>query len=142
MKTEKIVISFIASLIGIIAAAGAFYFYQTTKVISPNDIKTITLSPSPLPTSEATIFLTIDTPANEEVTDKKIITVSGATSPDAVVIITSALSDQVISPSQNGSFSTTLILDNDQNEITITAVSPTGEETTVVKTVTVTSETF
>ncbi len=142
MKTEKIVISFIASFIGIIAAAAAFYFYQTTKVISPTEIKTITLSPSPEPTPRPSIFLTLDSPTNEEVTDKKIITVNGTTSPDAVVIITSGISEQVITPSTNGSFSTTITLDNDQNEITVTAVSPSGEETTLVKTVTVTSETF
>lgn len=142
MKTEKIVISFIASLIGIIAAAGAFYFYQTTKVISPTDIKTITLSPSPEPTPKPSIFLTLDAPTNEEVTDKKIISVNGTTNPDAVVIITSGISEQVVSPSANGAFATTITLDNGQNEITVTAVSTTGEETTLTKTVTVSSETF
>lgn len=142
MKTEKIVISFIASLIGIIAAAGAFYFYQTTRVISPNEIKRITLSPSPEPTPKPSIFLTLDGPTNEEVTDKKIIPVNGTTNPDAVVIITSGISEQVVSPSANGAFATTITLDNGQNEITVTAVSPTGEETTLTKTVTVSSETF
>lgn len=142
MKTEKIVISFIASLIGILAAAGAFYFYQTTKVIPSSEIKTITLSPKPEPTNRPSIFLNIDAPTNEEVTDKKIIAVDGTTSPDAVVIITSGINEQVVTPSANGSFSTTITLDNDQNEISITAVSPTGEEITIVKTVTVTSEIF
>lgn len=142
MKTEKIVISFIASLIGIIAAAGAFYFYQTTKVISPNDIKTITLSPTPEPSPKPSIFLTLDAPTNEEVTDKKIISVNGTTNPDAVVIITSGVGEQVISPSTNGSFATTITLDNGQNQITVTVVSPIGEETTLTRTVTVSSETF
>ena len=142
MKTEKIVISFIASLIGIIAAAAAFYFYQTTKIISPTEIKTITLSPSPEPSPRPAIFLTLDSPINEEVTDKKIIAVNGTTSPDAVIIITSGINEQVVTPTAGGSFATTITLDNDQNEITITAVSPSGEETTLVRTVTVSSETF
>lgn len=142
MKTEKIVISFIASLIGILAAAGAFYFYQTTKVIPSSEIKTITLSPKPEPTNQPSVFITVDTPTNEEVTDKKIIAVNGTTAPDAVVIITSGISDQVITPTSNGSFASTIVLENDQNEIYITAVSPTGEEVTIVKTVTVSSETF
>lgn len=142
MKTEKIVISFIASLIGILAAAGAFYFYQTTKVIPQSDIKNITLSPKPEPSPNPSIFLTVDLPINEEVTDKKIIAVNGTTSPDAVVIVTSGVSDQIITPTTNGAFSTTITLDNDENEITVTAVSPTGEEITLVKTVTVSSETF
>lgn len=142
MKTEKIVISFIASLIGILAAAAAFYFYQTTKVVPASDVRTITLSPKPEPTNRPSIFLTVDSPIHEDVTDKKTIIVNGTTSPDAVIIVTSSINDQVVTPSANGSFSTTIVVENDENEISITAVSPTGEEVTVIKTITVSTETF
>lgn len=142
MKTEKVIISFITSLIGILAAALAFYFYQSTKVIPQTDVKTITLSPSPKTTPQSKIFLALDAPVDEEVTDKKVIEVSGTTNPDTVIIVTSSISDKIVTPAQNGSFTTTITLDDGENEILVTAIATNGEETTLIRTVTVSSETF
>lgn len=142
MKTEKIVISFIAVVIGILAAGVVFYFYQTTKTIPESTVKTITAKPSNAPTPKPSIFLTIDAPKDEEVVDSKTIVVKGTTIPDATVIVSSAIADQIAAPTANGSFTTTIVLESDENEITITAIAPTGEEITVLRTVTVSQETF
>lgn len=142
MKTEKVIISFIAVIIGIFVAALAFYFYQTTKVIKDQDIKNITLSPSPKPSKKPSIFITLDSPVDEEVIDKRTITISGTTTPGSTVIVTTASNDYVLTPTPQGNFSGSIVLENSQNEITILAVAKNGEEEKLVRTVTVSSETF
>ncbi len=142
MKTEKIVISFIAVVIGILAAGVAFYFYQTTKTIPDSTVKTLTASPTNTPMPKPGIFLNIDAPKDEDVVNAKTIAIKGTTIPNATIIVSSATSDQIAQASDNGSFTTTIVGDNDQNEITITAIAPTGDEITVLRTVTVSQETF
>ena len=141
MKTERIVISFIAAIIGILVAGVAFYFYQSTKTLSPAKSKSVSIT-APTPTPVSSIFLAVENPKDEQVFDTKTITINGKTTPEATIIITTDLGDQVISPSQIGAFSTTVTLDSDQNKIEIIAIAPNGEETRVIKTVTFSTETF
>lgn len=141
MKIEKVIVSLIAVLIGILAAGAAFYFYQTTKVIPESKTKTISIVP-PSPIPKTTIFLTVDSPKDEDVVDKRVLAVSGKTIPDATIIISTQNLDQVITPASNGNFSSTLELDDGQNKIEITAIAPNGEEVKLVKTVTYSTENF
>ncbi|MBI2431229.1 MAG: hypothetical protein HYV39_04405 [Candidatus Levybacteria bacterium] len=141
MKTEKVVISFIAVVIGIFVAAIGFYFYQTTKVIKETDLKNIKTPLSPTP-KKSSLFITLDSPKDEEVTDKRTITLSGTTTPNATVIVTTMTNDYMLTPTPTGSFSSSIVLENGQNEITILAVAQNGEEEKIVRTVTVSSETF
>ena len=142
MKTEKIVLSFIAIAIGLVVAAGAFYLYQTTKTIPEDKIRTpslSSLSPTDIPSS---LFLTVESPKEEEVFDKKTVPISGKTEKDAIVIISTNTNDEVITPAGNGDFSTTATIENGQNQITIIAVAPNGEEKKIVKTLTFSTEEF
>lgn len=142
MKTEKVIISFITTIIGIFVAGLAFYFYQTTKTVPEQEIKTLSASPSPKVTPKPSIFLTIHTPKDEEVTDKRTITVSGTTVSNATLIVTTPANDQVITAASNGNFSTTVVLENGENELTIVAIAPNGEEEKITQTISVSSETF
>lgn len=141
MKTEKIVLSFIAVAIGILVAGAAFYLYQATKTVDLSKTKTFSLQ-TPTPSPKPTIILTVDTPKDEEVFDKKIITILGKTTKDATVIISTQTDDQVVTPAQNGNFSTTAVISDGQNIIEITAVLPNGEEARLTRTVTFSTETF
>lgn len=144
MKAEKIVISFIAVAIGILVAGGAFYFYQRTKTIPEEESETrsIAVSKKPTPSPKPSIFLTVESPKDEEVFDQKTITISGKTDPEATIFISTAVNDQVLEPARNGNFSTTQTIQDGQNRIEITAISKNGEETTVVRTVTFSTEVF
>lgn len=145
MKKEKIVISFIAVLIGILAAGIAFFLYQTTKVIPNSNIKTITFktpNPTPVKTQKQSLFLTVDSPKDEEVVTSRIIQLTGKTQPEAIVLVATENNDQVVTPTKNGDFSVTLSLDLNQNYIEITAISPNGEETKLLKIITVSTENF
>lgn len=140
MKTEKIILSLVAVLAGLLVAGVGFYFYQSTKTISNSNNKSISITPpSPTPMSS---FLSITSPADEEVVDKKSITVSGHTEPNATIIIVTPLGDQVVTPAKNGDFTTTAVIDDDENFIEITAVLPNGVEQKEVRSVTYSTENF
>lgn len=141
MKTEKIVISSLAVVVGILVAGAFFYFYQQTKTIPQNQTKVISLA-QPTPTLKPSIFLSVDKPTDEEVVDTKIISVSGKTDPMSIIIITTNSEDQIITPAQNGNFSATVTIDNGANKITITAIAQNGEEVKIVRTVTYSTENF
>lgn len=141
MKTEKILFSFIAVLIGILITGVIFYFYQSTKNLSTSQQKTVSII-KPSPTPKATIFLNIDHPKDEDVTDKKTVVVSGKTIPEAVLLISTESTDSVVTPSSNGSFTTTITIGDDQNKLEITAIAPNGEEVKITRTITFSTENF
>lgn len=141
MKTEKIVISFIAIIVGILVAGLIFYVYQSTKTVPGKSLKTISVKP-PSPTPPKSIFLGLETPANETVTDKKTISVTGKTTTDATIVILTPVNEEIVSPAQNGNFSATVTIDDGQNIIEVTAIAPNGEETTITRTITYSTESF
>lgn len=142
MKTEKLVLSFIALLAGLLVAGIAFYLYQSTKVI-PAPTEVFFNSPSgketPAPSS---VLLTVDTPANETVVENKTIIVSGKTAENATVIVSTDTADEVVTPAANGNFSTSVTIGDGENIIEIIALSPSGEKTVIKRTVTYSTESF
>ena len=141
MKTEKIILSFIAALIGLGVAGGAFYFYEASRAITKPQTKTVYIT-SITPTPKQSIFLNVDLPKDEDVVSNKVITVSGKTVPDAIISIISDNYQDVITPSQNGGFSTTININDGQNLIEITATLPNGESTKVKRVITFSTEEF
>lgn len=142
MKQERVILSFIMVLIGLLVAGIAFYLYQGTKTIPASKLKPVSITtPSPSPVSFST-FLSVQNPTDESVLDNKILTVSGKTTPDATVVILTASDQKVIQPSNEGDFSTTITLSDGQNLIQISAISPDGQSATVQKTVTYSTENF
>lgn len=145
MKAERVILSFIAVVIGLIAAGVAFYLYQSTKVLPANEAqplekkqKTIAVSPTP----DNANLLTISSPKDEEIFDKKVISITGKTRPDATVVVTTESNDDVIKPAANGDFSVTETIPNGTTIMYITAIFPNGEEQTVKRTVSFSTEQF
>lgn len=141
MKKEKIIMSFTATLIGLLVAGIGFYLYESSNKVAPKATKTISVAP-PLPTPKPVIFLSVDSPKDEEVVTQKVVTISGKTTPDAIVSIISKYHQDIITPSQNGDFSTTLNINDGQNIIEITAFAPNGESVKLTKIVTFSTEEF
>jgi hypothetical protein len=141
MKQERVILSFVAVLIGLLAAGIAFYFYQSTKTVStPNQI---TLNaPTPTPTPKPNVYITLSNPNDEEVTDSKTLTVSGKTNPGATIIIYTDNGQDVIQPTGQGDFSTTITLDSGENLLKITSILPSGDTTNLQRTVTYSTEDF
>ncbi len=135
--------SFIMVLIGLLVAGALFYFYQSTKKVSPSTIGIVNqVTPTSAPTSKPTIYLSLSSPLDEEVVTDKTISVGGKTNPDATIIVITASDQQVLQPSSQGDFSTTITLNDDQNIIEIRSILPSGETTTVQRTVTYSTENF
>lgn len=142
MRKERILLSFIATLIGILVTSVAFYLYQSTKTVRSSKIKTITIAtPTPTP-FKSSFFLNILKPEDESIVNKKVITVSGNTAADATIIILTPIDEVVAIPSANGDFSTTVDIDDGQNIIEISAIKPNGDEIKTEKTITYSLEEF
>jgi len=141
MKQERVILSFIMVLIGLLVAGAAFYFYQSTKII-PNTKTNLTISPTPTPTPQSTIFLVLDDPTDESVVSNKTLQISGKTTPDATVIIITDANQEIIQPSSQGNFSTTITLENGENVIQVQAIAPDGGTTLLQRTVTYSTEDF
>ena len=141
MKTEKLILSFIATALGLLVAGIAFYLFQATKTVTPNNTKDVSFA-TPTPTIAPSIFLTIDRPKDEEVVNSKVLVVSGKTTSSAVVTVITETSEDVIEPAENGDFSTTVNLADGQNVLEIISIAPNGESIRIKKTVTYSQEEF
>src|SRR5476651_501068 len=103
MKAEKVILSFVAVFVGLIAAGVAFYLYQTTKVIPDQSKPTSTkVAMQKTPTPAGTDIFTVDTPQDEQTFDKKLINVKGTTVKGAIVTVSTDDNDQVVQPADNG----------------------------------------
>lgn len=141
MKKEKAVLSFVAVFIGLVVAGIAFYIFQLTKTLPPQKTRTETVQ-APTQTPKSTLFLTITEPNDEQVMDRKVVKIAGKTSPDALVVLLTKSDHDVIKPTSQGDFSTTLNIENGVNLISITAIGSNGEEKTVMRTLSFTTEDF
>lgn len=141
MKKEKLILSFVATLFGLLVAGILFYFYQTTKVVPEANTKTISIA-SPTPTTTPAITLTLDQPKDEEVVNNKVLIVSGKTQGNAIITIVTDSTEDVVTPSSDGKFSTTVNLEDGENILEIIAIAPSGESIEIKKTVTYSQEEF
>lgn len=141
MRTEKVIFSFIAVVIGLLVAGVAFYVYQSTKMLPQQAERVVTIK-RPTPTPEPAVFLVVEKPEDEDVVETKTVTIAGKTIPEATIVINAEGTDQVVRPASNGNFSTTVTIGDGANQILITSIAPNGEETTIIRTITYSTETF
>jgi len=141
MKQERVILSFIMVLIGLLVAGALFYFYQSTKTVSPSTTG-ITRLISPTPTPKPKIYLSLSQPSDEEVLNNKTLSIGGKTNPEATVIIITASDQEVMQPSSQGNFLTTVTLGDGQNLIQIRSILPNGETISLQRTVTYSTDSF
>lgn len=141
MKTERILLSLLAVVIGLLVAGIAFFVYENTRTNRKPQTKTASVL-APTPTLKPAIFLTLDQPKDEEVVTNRNISVSGKTANDAIVVVLTNSEEQVLVPKADGNFSTTVALKDGQNLIETTAIAENGESESVLRVVTFTTEEF
>jgi hypothetical protein len=141
MKQERVILSFIMVLIGLLVAGALFYFYQSTKNVSPSTTSIIVRN-TPTPTPEPKIYLTLNQFADEQVVDSKTFKIGGKVNPDATVVVITDNGQQVLQPTNQGDFSTTLTLEDGENIIVVQSILPGGETTKIQRTVTYSTEDF
>lgn len=145
MKQERIILSFIGVLIGLLFAGIAFYLYQGTKIIPKNSqaqTTAITNNASPTP-SQSSVFLNLDQPTDESIlTSSKVVNVSGKTTADAIVLVLTQGGQQILQPTSMGDFSTTITIASGENVLQIIAIGPNGDSKTIQRTVSYTDQSF
>jgi hypothetical protein len=141
MKQERVILSFIMVIIGLVVAGVAFYIYQGTKTVSVSRTTISVATPTPTPIGSS-VYLTLDNPVDESVVDNKTVTVSGKTTPGATIVIMTNSDQTVVQPSVQGDFSTTVIIGNGANLIQVTAFGSDGQSVTGQRTVTYSLEDF
>lgn len=141
MKQERVILSFIMVIIGLLVAGVAFYIYQGTKTINAPRTTVSVATPSPTPIANS-VYLNVESPKDEAVTDNKTVTVSGKTTSDATIVIVTNSAQEVVQPSGQGDFSTTITIASGENLIRIIAFGSDGQSTSVQRTVTYSTEDF
>lgn len=141
MKTEKIVLAFIAALIGLLVTGTIFYIYESTRKVSVASPQNNTTTITDKKTAADTLLI-VSKPIDETVFSTKVVEISGKTKPDATVVVLTGVDYKVITPSSDGTFSTTINIDSDQNIIEITAIAKNGVQQKITKTVTFSTEDF
>jgi hypothetical protein len=142
MKTERVILSFVAVLIGLLAAGAAFFFYQMTRNSPQLPTNTsLTRSVTPTKTAENESLVVIK-PENETIVSDDTIKIEGKTIKDALVVLISENDEQVVKASGNGSFSIETTLAEGMNNLYITAFLPDGKETKIVRTISYSDEDF
>lgn len=144
MKAEKVIVSFVAVLIGLLAAGGAFYLYQATKALPSSQTKPLSIAqnPTPQPLSDKAHLFNLDNPKDEAVFNKKLITVSGKTVSGATITVSTEDNDQVVKPANNGDFTFTQTIPDGTSIMNFTAIFPDGTEKNIKRTVTFSTENF
>jgi hypothetical protein len=143
MSKEKIILSFIAIILGLFVAGGAFYIYQMTRTVDgPTTSKKNNIAQPTKAVLNETNFVIIESPKDEEVFAKRNITISGKTTPETLVIVSTQGSDQIVTSNTKGNFTLTYTLEEGVNILQVTAVFANGEEQKVTRTVTSTTEEF
>lgn len=144
MKAEKVILSFVAVFVGLLAAGVAFYLYQTTRTLPPDQAQPLgaKTQQEPTPTPQDTNLFSVDSPKDEEVVTNKVITISGKTVKDTTITVSTQEGDQVAKAADNGDFSLTQTIPDGTTVIQISAIFPSGEEKKITRTVTYTTESF
>lgn len=141
MKKEKIILLAVAGLIGLFITIAVFFLYQETRKVNPSEIKKITIK-NPTPQPQSSIFISVNSPKDEEVVDKRNIVISGKTIPEAKILIISENSQELALASGIGDFSADLTIDEGENILEIIAIAPNGETAKTKKVVTFSTEIF
>jgi hypothetical protein len=142
MKQERVILSFIMVLIGLLVAGSIFYFYQFSKKTPSTHQTPIIINPTPTPAKVSTLLLKITNPVDESVVNNKSLSVTGKTDPKATVLVITSSDQKVLKPDSQGKFNTSITLNTDQNLITVISVLPNGESKIAKLTVTYSTSNF
>lgn len=139
---ERIIIVFIAIAIGLLVTTLIFYLYQQTKTV-PEETKIISkVEKSVSSAPQSNILLTVDTPLDESLSETRSVQVKGKTNPENTVIITTNQEDEIVNPSNDGAYSATVTISAGGNKIVVRSITPNGEETSLSRIVTFSTEEF
>jgi len=138
---ERVIIVFIAVAIGLLITTLVYFLYQQTKITPQRTTNSpISLQATPVPASA--VYLVVETPSDESISDRRSIQVKGETKSENIIIVSTNQEDVIAEPSADGKFSVTISIDAGSNKIVTRAIAPNGEETSDTRVITYSTEEF
>ena len=129
---ERIVIVFIAALLGLLLTTAGYFIYQTAvsyqQQAKKEDQPLNFGSGNEQEENKTPEALTINSPEDEAVLDTRTIEIKGKTFAENTVVVSTNSEDVVGKPAQDGSFSITVTIDAGVNKIITRSISPEGNE--------------
>lgn len=144
---ERIVIVFIATLLGLLLTTAGYFIYQTAtsysqKTSADNSPINLQAQNDNAEKERQEEALSISSPTDEAVVDKRTLEITGKTYAENTVVISSNNEDVVGTPARDGNFSITITIDAGVNKIVTRSISPDGEEIVDERIVTYSTEEF
>lgn len=136
---ERVLIIFIAIIIGLIVTTLIFLLYQQTKTMPQ---KAPGVSQEKEKGLKTTSYLIIDEPSNESITTKRTLQVKGKTKPNELIIVSTNQEDVVAKPTSDGKFTVSVTIAAGANKIITRSISPNGQEAIDTRVITFTTEEF
>jgi len=138
---ERVIIVFIAVAIGLLITTLVYFLYQQTKITPQRTTNSpISLQATPVPASA--VYLVVEAPSDESISDRRSIQVKGETKSENIIIVSTNQEDVIAEPSADGKFSVTISIDAGSNKIVTRAIAPNGEETSDTRVITYSTEEF
>lgn len=119
------------SIILVIMTSACSSNEKTEATPTPTAEATAAATPTPTPTPKPTpkpLFLKITSPEDESIVQTSAVVISGETLPTAIV----SVNGEEVNVKDDGTFSTTITLDEGPNDIQIVASTLGGEETSAI----------
>ena len=123
LSTKYFILSQILILILGLVFLGALYYILNMQYQKPKN----PFLNGPVTTLPKSLRLDLDQPDDDSLTFQSSIIISGSTTPQADILISTDTQDLVIKSKSNGSFSTVLNLDEGINRITAVVFDTTGD---------------
>lgn len=121
-STHFFIFNFLILILGFSFLFGLYYILNIQyKVL------TTPFSNGPVTSKPSSFTLNLTQPEDETLSNRSSILLSGKTSPHLQVLISTDLGDLVLESKSDGSFSTTLNLDEGVNNIKVVVFDPTGD---------------
>lgn len=133
LTTREFIFSQIFILIAGLTFLGTLYYILYLDF--PNQSQNSLGRFGPVTKEPATLILELTTPEDDLLVFQKDLEISGKTSPDSQILITSSSDDIVIQSKHDGSFSSDFELSEGLNEIKIIAFDQNGDQKTLERTV-------
>lgn len=140
---EKILIIFVASILGLLITTIAFYIYQTTKsTTADKKLENPIVKQENTPSPQSAGSLIIDEPKEDSVTDKRTVQIKGRAQPGSTIVVSSNTEDIAGQTADSGAFSFSIDIEAGVNKIITRAIQPDGSEIQDLRIVTFSTEEF
>jgi len=128
MKKEVLIAIVIGFGLGLVIAFGIWSANKALKQPVSETAPEQQVLPSPTPTLSIELFLIVNSPEDNTISEKETIIVSGQTITDTIVVLLYNQGEKILETDENGEFNTEIPLAGGVNEIKVAAYDQDGNQ--------------